>query len=274
MNISMMQKTSLALAITLSCSAGAWAQDSKLRSEGIHYGEDGWDGSLGVAVVSGEGELYIGGDDTDASAALIGGITYRNGRFFFALGDENGVQIGYSLMQRENWVVDGVFGPVSGVDFGGNDDNDELNSLDDRDVDGHLGVRYTWYGDSNRLSFGASRDVINVHDGWTLSAQYSQEWQVKNWLVTGNIGAAHLSDKSTNHVVGVSASEATAAIPAFDAEAGNVGWLDFKAEYPVTEKWVFQTRLNTLFIGDELSDSPITEDDSRTLLLVGMKYQF
>ena len=267
----MMQKTSLVLAINLSCAVGAWAQDSNLRSDGVHYGDDGWDASLGLGVTSTEGDLYIGDDDSDVGAEILGGVTYRKGQFFFAADDENGVQIGYSLIQRDNWVIDGVFGPVIGANF---DDNDELDHLDNRKLDGHLGMRYTWYGDHNRVAVAAGRDVVSAHDGWVASAQYSHEWQLKNWLVTGNIGVAHLSDRMANHIVGVSASEATRAIPAFSAEAGNVSWLGVLAEYPMTEKWVFQTRLNTMAVSEELSDSPITDDDSTMSLVVGMKYQF
>lgn len=271
MKTTVIQKTGLALAITLSGSASVWAQDSNLRSSGIHYGDDGWDVSLGLGIAVGEGDLYLGQDASDVEAAILGGATYRKGRFFFAADDDNGIQIGYSLIQKEDWVIDAVFGPVFAADF---DNNDELKHLDNRDIDGHLGLRYSRYGEHNRISFGIGRDVIDTHDGWAASAEYSHEWQIKNWLVTGNVGLAHISEKMANHIAGVGASEATIAIPAFQAKAGNVGWFGLDAEYPVTEKWVFQTALYTLAISDEFSDSPITDDDSTTTALVGMKYQF
>lgn len=271
MKTAMIQKTGLALAITLSCCTNTWAQDSNLRSDSIHYGDDGWDISLGLGVGVGKGDLYVGEDDSDVQAAILGGITYRKDRFFFAADDDKGIQIGYSLIQKEDWVIDAVFGPVFGTNF---DDNDELKHLDDRDIDGHLGARYSWYGENNRISFGIGQDVLNAHDGWLATAQYSHEWQIKNWLVTGSAGAAHISEKMANHIVGVSAAEATSSIPAFSADAGNVGWIDLKAEYPVTENWVLQTSLNMLAVSDEFNDSPITDDDTTASLIVGMKYQF
>lgn len=271
MKTSKIQNTSLALAITLACATNAWAQDSKLRSSGVHYGEDGWDLSLGLGASIGEGNLYLGHDASDTELEILGGATYRNGRFFFAADDNNGLQVGYSLIQQQNWTIDAVFGPVFGASF---DDNDQLKHLDDRDIDGHLGARYSWYGEHNRVSFGIGQDVIDAHDGWAASAEYRHEWQLKNWLLTGHAGVAHVSDKMVNHIVGVSNSEATAAIPAFNAEAGNVGWLGLKTEYPVNEKWVFESTLYTLTLSDEFSDSPITEDDTTSRLSVGMKYQF
>ena len=270
----MIKQTAMALSIAIGCSGNVWAgEDSDLRRTGVHYGEDGWDVGLGLGVGSGsEGGIYID-DDPDASVVILGGITYRKGRFFLAAEEDNGFEIGYSLIQKQDWVVDAVFGPAFGAYFEG---NSKLEHLDDRDIDGQLGLRYSLYGDHNRISLGLSQDVIDAHDGWVASAEYLHEWQFKNWLVTGSAGLAHISDKMANHMVGVSANEATAAIPAYTPDAGNIAWFGVKTEYPVTEKWVFQARADTRVLDDEFEDSPITENDTNAVssLVVGMKYQF
>jgi len=268
--------TVLALAIpfTLMLDASA-TEPTSLKGKSPHFGEDGWDVSLGAGAVTWDAPFYIGDEDNDGSAIIpILDATYQKGRFYFAANDIDGLIFAYTIARDQDWVLDAGFAPgITGVDFS---DIEELKHLQDRDIDGLLGLRVSHYGDHSRLSLSAGVDVLGAHDGAAASAEYFYEWQLKNWLFTGSAEVAYLSDKAVNHMVGVSTKEATASLPAYQADAGYSAALGLKAEYPVTEDWIFTSSTGIETISDAFKDSPITESDIGTgkYLMVGMKYQF
>ncbi len=258
----------------LALSGVSLAQDSMLRSESPHFIEDGWDVRLGAGLITSSGELYRGMKEENGLTILLD-ASYTNGDFYAIANEEEGLLLGYSLVRDDNWVVDAVFGPKFEMDFNDGDMFDgQLSHLDKRDVDGQLGARFTWYGDTNRLSISLTGDVTGVHDGFLGTVDYQQEWQARNWLLTGRAGLALFSDKMANHMVGVSAHEATASMPRFEAKASQAVYLELMAEYPVNENWIFETKAAIAQFGSELADSPITRDDTYSVVTTGFKYQF
>lgn len=250
------------------------AQDSVLRSESPHFIEDGWDVRLGVGLITTSGELYRGMKDENGLTTLLD-ASYTHGDFYFIAREEEGLLLGYSLMRDDNWVIDAVFGPKFEADFNDSDMFDgQLKHLDQRDLDGQLGARFSWYGDNNLLSISLTRDVVGAHDGYLAQLDYQQEWQARNWLLTGRAGLLLFSDKMANHMVGVSAAEATVSTPQFEAEASQAVFLELMAEYPVNENWIFETRASIAQFSSELADSPITREDTYSEVITGFKYQF
>jgi outer membrane protein len=255
-------------------SAAAASQESNLRGDSPHYIEDGWDVRLGVAVLAVSADFYRGMKDLETGDFLVD-VNYRNGNFFFTTTDDASLTLGYSLLRDEDWVVDVVFGPRFYMDFGEDDLFDgQLSHLEDRDIDGHLGARFSWYGDSNRVSASLTRDVIDAHDGYLASIDYQHEWQLRNWVVTGRAGVARFSDDMVNHIVGVSAAEATVATPQYQAEAGNATLFELTVEYPLNEDWIFEGNAASAIFDSGFKDSPIVEGDSLTVISAGFKYQF
>jgi MipA family protein len=269
----LMSVWTLAMAL-LVVSGVSLAQNSELRTGSPHFVEDGWDVQLGAGLVSSSGELYRGMKDEHGLTGLLD-IGYSNGNFYFIANEEDGILLGYSLLRDENWVLDAVLGPKFGMDFTDSDEFDgQLRHLGNREVDGHFGARFTWYGDANRVSMSLTRDVTGVHDGYLATADYQQEWQLRNWLVTGRAGLALFSAKMTNYMAGVSASEATSAFPQFKADPGQAVFFDVIADYPVNENWIFEAKLTLIKISSEFTESPIAGDDTLTVLTTGLKYQF
>lgn len=250
------------------------AQDSTLRAESPHFGEEGWDVRLGLGLIASSGEFYRGMKE-ESGLTLLLEASYHNGNFFFNANEEDSLLVGYSLLRNGDWVIDMVFGPKFGINFDDSDDFDnQLSSLHNRDVDGQLGARFSWYGDSNRLSISLTRDVVGAHDGFLALLDYQQEKQLRNWLLTGRAGLILMSEKMTNHIVGVSASETTATIPEYKADAGQAVLLELKLEYPVNENWIFESRASWMKVGNDFQQSPITVDDSISIVTTGFKYQF
>lgn len=275
MNNSTKLITLLMLAMALSALSGvSRAQNSVLRSASPHFIEDGWELSAGVGIRGTSGEFYRGSKDEDGLSVKLE-ASYTNGNFYAIANEDDGLLLGYSLLRDENWVADVVFGPKFGVHFDDRDEFDnQLRGLDNRNEDGHLGGRFTWYGESNRVSMSLTRDIVGVHDGYLASIDYQQEWQLRNWLLTGRAGFSACTDKMTNQIAGVSISEATAEIPQYSAGDGQAVLLELTAEYPVNENWVFETKATITQFSKEFEDSPIITDSTLSVITTGFKYQF
>lgn len=237
-----------------------------------HFGDKGWDISLGLGVFSASDSLYQRDDDDNQKGVFIPlELTFYGDNFHFTLDENEGLLLGYTVMKNEDWAIDAILSPR----FVGPEDNDLLDHLDDRDPDLHAGLRYTFYHNKNRLQLEVSQDISDTHDGYILSASYEKEWQARNWLFTGGITAAYISEKMTDYYFNVSDAEATVQFPAYNADDTTLAVVEIRAEYPINEHWVFNTHLAVLKFGEEVLDSPISSDKSSlSVITTDISYHF
>ena len=264
--------TTILSATLLSTASQASMADSTITHDNPHFGDKGWEVSVGIGVLSATDTIYQRDDDDYEKGIHIPlNLTWYGERFHFTADEEEGLLLGYTLARNNNWAIDGILSPRGAGPF----DNDLLEDLDDRDIDFHAGVRYTQYGDDNVIKLEASNDISNTHDGFILSASYEQEWQIKNWIITSAAGIGYVSEDMIDYYFGVDSSEATAEFSQYEAEETTITTLSVKAEYPVNENWVFNTQLTHALLGDEITDSSITtNDDSLSVFTTAMVYQF
>lgn len=261
------------LALIISYNVNAEEMASSIRMDGPHYGDAGWEVSAGPGFYVFGNELFVGGDGDDdgdsGGFTILADVVYQNDNFYFMMGDQNGLVLGYSLFRNNNWIFDAVLGPKFG-----RPENDELKVLNERDVDLHLGLKSSWYGDSNRLSFELSDDITDAHGGSIFIVEYLHEWQVKNWVLTAGLGGVYASQKMVDYYFGVEANEATAKFPVYDADASHLIFSGLTVKYPITENWVFHSNISFVKTGSEVNDSPITQNDTVSVLRAGVLYRF
>lgn len=278
MNSPFVTKTLLPVLILLGCFANlAWAQGSGVHSYAPHFGEDGWnDVTLGFGLSYESNGAYLGSDDDIAELELLGDITYIKNRFFFTFNEDDFLLLGLNLHRTDTAVLELLFGPKFSMTFEDNSDLDgQLDHLQDREVDGHLGFRYSLYGRDHRWTFSVSRDITGAHGGYYGVVDYVTNWQARNWVISGTVSLGYVSKKMVNHIIGVSSDEATQAIPAYEPERGGyLATLELKAEYPLTEDWVFQTEVSLDKFDSLAKESPIIEKDRYSSALVSVKYHF
>ena len=271
-SISILLATSV-LALGYSITAAA---DSQLIDNSPHFGETGWEVSLGAGIFSATDNINLyKRDDDDLENGFFVPLeaTYIGERFYFKADEVQGLVLGYTLTQDQNWAIDAVLSPR----FAGPIDNDLLEDadLDDRDPDLHAGIRYSMYFDDSLIRLDASRDISGTHDGYILSAAYDHEWQIRNWLVTGTASVDYISKDMTDYYVGVDRDEATGQFPVYQAEGAVITGIALDAEYPLNENWTFNTVLGYLILGDEIEDSPITNDDGKLAMIsTSVRYHF
>ena len=268
----MNNSTTIISAVLLATVSQFSVADATITHDNPHFGDKGWEVSVGIGVLSATDSIYQRDDDDYEKGIYIPlDLTWYGENFHFTADEKEGLLLGYTLARNNNWALDGILSPRGAGPF----DNDLLEDLDDRDIDFHAGVRYTQYGEDNVIKLEASKDISNTHDGFILSASYEQEWQIKNWIVSGGVGIGYVSEDMIDYYFGVNNSEATADFPQYDADETTIASISARAEYPVNENWVFNTQLTHAFLGDEITDSSITtNDDGLTVFTTAMVYQF
>jgi len=261
----------LALGYSLTATA-----DSQLVENSPHFGETGWEVSIGAGIFSASDNtnLYKRDDDDLENGFFIPlEASYIGERFYFKADEVEGLVLGYTLTQDQNWAIDAVLSPR----FTGPIDNDLLEDadLDDRDPDLHAGLRYSRYFNHSLIRLDASRDISGRHDGYILSAAYDHEWQIRNWLVTGTASVAYISEDMTDYYAGVDRDEATSQFPVYQADSAFITGFALDAEYPLNEDWTFNTLLGYFILDDEIEDSPITNDVGElAMIFTSVRYHF
>ncbi len=76
-----------------------------------------------------------------------------------------------------------------------------------------------------------------------------------------------------NYFFGVNPTDASAEIPAYQTGSTTAVSLSVLGLYQINDKWSFVGNLQNEFVGDEISNSPIVEDDQRLSVFAGFLYK-
>lgn len=159
-----------------------------------------------------------------------------------------------------------------GLGFGGSfrfiqkrktDDFDELAGLDDIDAAVELGVSVS-YGGENFLAFGEVRRGFGGHEGWVgeLGADAIVKPTDRLRLSVGP-RVFFGDDTYSNTYFGITASEASAALPVYELDGGMVSaGVEFGARYQINDVWGLEGAVTWEKFSDDVADSPIVKQGS------------
>ncbi len=213
-------------------------------------------------------------DDTFGTLAISfeGRFQYRD-FFIEAVQDSfSNFTLGYSVYddERGNLEVIGtnLFGDLE------RDDVEGLETIEDRGADFSLGFRSSHYFGDNIVQLELVGDVSGAHNGFVGAVNVGRQKQILNWNLHGLIGVRYFSDHVIDHLFGVSAEEATADFPEYEADAGVMPSIQIGASLPLSENWLFKTKATYSPLPDSVSDSPLAQGDSIAGAEVGFAYVF
>jgi outer membrane protein len=150
-------------------------------------------------------------------------------------------------------------------------DDPRLVGLADRDV--ALDVGGSIARDGVKLELMA--DVTGTHDGFELALSYAHDLRLNRrttLTLSGNV--AWLSENLIDYYYGVSPQEATPTRAAYAASAGtNIG-VGANLNVFITRQWMLMARARVTALADDITDSPIVEDDYETSAMFGIVYRF
>jgi MipA family protein len=254
-----------------------YADNTLVPSQGF-----AWDWSAGAGYYVEDSYLvgmdsYNDGLELDLSLA----IAYDN---FYLDFDHNqlsgGLIIGYSLLNKFNWELD-LLGTnaqagfdENGLGFYNNGVIEQLRGIKKRHYDFNGGLRLTRRFQGSQISFEYLHDISGAHNGWMFNSFFSRIQPWRNWEFRSGIGFTAYSADFTNYYFGIDKSEATAFRPSYKTNSSSSIMLEFHAEYPLNQDWVFLAGWLTTWFSKEIDDSPIVSQGYQHKAKVGLRYVF
>jgi len=188
-----------------------------------------------------------------------------------------GPMASYSLFGEDNqWALQGLARiRAEGYD---NDDSSYLNGMSDRDPTLELGLRWMHNLDFAVMSLDFTHDVLDEHRGYefkfSLRKPFQNVFDIESLTLIPSAGVNWRSKQLNDYYYGVRPSEAIAGRPAYDV-GSSFGWLTgLQLNYQLSEKWSLLSIVNLEWFDDEITDSPIVDEDYSVSFLLGAMYEF
>lgn len=207
--------------------------------------------------------------DSDEKTSPIPLVFYEGDHLFV-----RGQSIGWDLSTSEEWEF-AIVGEylADGYD---SSDSDFLDGMSDRDPSIGLGGHVIYRPDKLGFKFVALTDVADESDGSQMRGEVFYVYRSGNGLsVVPTVGIVWQDDDYNDWYYGVRAREATAVRPAYSADDDINYRFDLALGYqkPGT-RWLFSGGVRYELLGDEIDDSPITNDDAVFSTFIGAAYRF
>jgi outer membrane protein len=158
------------------------------------------------------------------------------------------------------------------------DQSNELAGIENRDFSFLAGVRYSYPSAYGELSFLLQTDVSGRHDGQRGSINFNRailQDPKRQWVISAGVQLEYLSDNYADYYFGVSDAEAAqSAFSQYQADALWQAGLTLGGFYRFYEDWQLVAQTRYLNLAEEVTDSPLVEDDFIIDGFVGVTYQF
>ncbi len=233
-------------------------------------------------------------------------LSYFGDRFFFDNGD-----LGWYLREDDDWslnVIAGVggersffsflntssigFNPAAGVNEpGGNvapppaevdnvlPDNglqfeQERLEVPDRDYTVDGGIEYLYHWENSDLQIQLLTDISNKHNGQEIWLSWTAPKQLGRWKLLPSVGVNWKSSDAANYYYGVKASESSPVLPAYQVGSAANIFGRLAVNYSLDIHWKIISVIQYEKLANEITDSPIVEDDYVRTGFVGLYYEF
>ena len=218
---------------------------------------------VGLAAVSSD-SIYRQGDRQNK---VFPAFDYEYKDFYFQAGD-----VGYKLLDGPLWQWDAGLN----VDLSGDVDRGD-SSLFDALPELHYPLNaFTTFGamtDYGLFEVRYDHEINNKHNGHILSASYTAYFQLKDWRFYPKLSQRRYSAEYVDYFYGVKPDDATTELPAFRGEQSDVTELSVTILKNITPKWYWVSSLQSQWFDDNITDSPLIDDDQRLSLFIGVLYE-
>jgi len=203
----------------------------------------------------------------DAMVMPIPMVYYESKDFFF-----KGRSLGYHLLKKGQFSLD-VIGEWR---FDGYDDSDSnfLRGMDDRQMTLDGGVELSYFDGWGVMNVSFVSDMLGRHDGQELSLNYGKRLIKGKWTLTPAAGAIWHSHNLADYYYGVRPNEALAQRPAYSVGQAWNPTVRLNVMYKINEQWSALGLIRYERLDNEISDSPIVDDDYQIQFMAGLMYQF
>ncbi len=115
--------------------------------------------------------------------------------------------------------------------------------------------------DTTYFEVMALNDLLNATDAWILKAELGDEFIIAELTLYPSVLAIYQSSQYTNYYYGVRESESTLTRRAYKPESGVTFAVQTYISYPLTKKLSTLINLRADLLSNQVSNSPIVEDN-------------
>ncbi|NSX55870.1 MipA/OmpV family protein [Parasulfitobacter algicola] len=205
------------------------------------------------------------GEDTSFSAVPL--IRYKGDGF--SLGADGATVTAYSLdALRFELLARPRFTALRDPDA------DELDGIDREvtlDAGGKLSYSLT---DRSNLSATLLQEITGEHDGQEFLLELSNRTNFGPVPLIFGTGLSWKSEELSSYMFGVTSGEARSDRPEYDLDSTLTPYFSVSSGFPLSDTSRVIASVKAEFLGDEITDSPIVEDDQIFSGLVGLSFSF
>ena len=198
-------------------------------------------------------------------------ILYKTERFSLY-----GPRMSYSLFEDDGWEIGGL----AKVRFEGYEESDSrfLRGMDDREWTLELGGSLSKNFTLGKLTADFAADILNEHKGHEFRLSYSYDFRnilkIRALTVTPYIGVNYRSRQLNDYYYGVRASEVIAGRPKHDVGDSTGLMAGIRMNYTLNQNLSLMGMISFEWLGDEIRNSPIVDEDHMESFLLGIIYRF
>ena len=208
-------------------------------------------------------------DDSEKTNAIP--LILYEGEHFFA----RGATLGWDFLDSDAFE----FAVIGEFMNGGYDSSDSnfLRGMDDRDASFGVGGQFIWQPENLGVKLSAVTDVTDNSEGIQAHGEVFYAYRTGNWMFKPSAGIEWQDDDFNDYYYGVRPSEVNLAIgrTAYSADSDvnyRVGVVTIYQQK--TSPWMYMAGLRYSFLGDEIDDSSIVDDDTELTAILGVAYTF
>ena len=125
-----------------------------------------------------------------------------------------------------------------------------------------------------RMEGSILTDVFGRHDGQEVTVSVTRLFRYPDFFISPGAGLAWHSSDYNNYYFGVDDNEARPGRPPYQPGAGVDAFLQLFARYEISDDWSVVANARLTRLADDVTDSPIVEDDTSLSVLAGLGYTF
>ncbi|QFU76597.1 MipA/OmpV family protein [Halioglobus maricola] len=212
---------------------------------------------------------YVGSVEHDNKSDLMPFYFYE-GRYLFAHGSTAGVH----LLDSENFSLDALI--AYRFDRLETEWDEFFDGIEDREQSLDGGFRGALKGDWGSVSLAWVTDMQSRHEGDELDLTYRYRWQGEKWSLSPFFSYLHWSDSLANYYYGVTAKESDASghIPSYQPGSTEFWRAGLNTSYRWSKRMRLFANVSLDKLSDEITDSPIVDEDYLPSAMVGLAYAF
>lgn len=153
-------------------------------------------------------------------------------------------------------------------------ENRTLRHLTERDDAVELALAWQHSNTYFDLTSTLARDVSDTHEGYEAKVKLSKSFTTPVGMFIPSATIAYQSDDLANYYYGVSPTEATSDIQAYQADATINHQVALLHIFPITDHWHTSTQVSYHHLGSELANSSIVEHDDYWATRLTVFYKF